>query len=146
MHVERSALVPFPARRMFGLVNDVRRYPERFAWCSGAEVLAESAEQVEARLTLKLAGLQTSFVTRNRLAPYQRIGLELVEGPFRALGGAWTFLTLDEVSCKVALTLDFEFASGLLAGALRQGFARLADRMVDDFVQCAYDHREDAVE
>jgi ribosome-associated toxin RatA of RatAB toxin-antitoxin module len=138
MHVERSALVPFSAARMFDLVNDVRRYPERFGWCSAAEVLEDSAHEQLARLTLKFAGFSSTLATRNRLQHPHRIDLALAEGPFRSFGGHWSFLDLDDSGSKVGLTLDFEFSSGLLGLALRQGFALLADRLVDDFVQCAY--------
>ena len=141
MKVERSALVPFSAARMFELVSDVRQYPQRFAWCQSAEILDESPTSQHARLGLKLAGFSTTFSTHNVLHPGRRIELNLAEGPFKSLSGRWDFLDLDESGCKVALSLDFEFISGLLALALRQGFAHLADRMVDDFVQCAYDLR-----
>lgn len=138
MHVERSALVPFSAARMFDLVNDVERYPERFSWCSAAEVLDSGEDFQLARLTLKLAGFSTAFSTRNTLDRPRRIMLALAEGPFRSLGGHWQFLDLDDSGSKVSLSLDFEFSSGLLGLALRQGFALLADRLVDDFVQCAH--------
>lgn len=139
MQVARSALVPFRAARMFDLVNDVARYPERFNWCTAAEVIDSGEDFQLARLTLKLAGMSTTFATRNTLDRPHRIGLALAEGPFRSLGGSWQFLDLDDSGSKVSLNLDFEFATGLLGMALRQGFSRLADRLVDDFVQCAFD-------
>lgn len=138
MHVERSALVPFSAACMFDLVHDVERYPERFGWCTAAEILEDAAHERLARLTLRFAGFATTLATRNRLERPRRIALELAEGPFRSFGGHWSFLDLDDSGSKVGLTLDFEFSSGLLGLALRQGFALLADRLVDDFVQCAY--------
>lgn len=143
MHVERSALVPFPATRMFELVNDVARYPERFRWCSAAEVYQQTESSQHARLSLNLAGLSTSFSTRNLLVPGRSITLQLEEGPFRSLHGRWDFLDLDETGCKVALSLQFEFSNGLLALALRRGFAHMADRLVDDFVQCAWQLRHE---
>lgn len=58
--------------------------------------------------------------------------MQLVEGPFRALHGIWTFAPLGGEGCKVALALDFDY-SGLMGPVLRAGFQKLADRMVDDF-------------
>jgi ribosome-associated toxin RatA of RatAB toxin-antitoxin module len=55
------------------------------------------------------------------------------------LSGTWNFDDLGEDGSKVRLLIEFEFASGLLGAALRQGFERLVDRLVDDFVQCAFD-------
>ncbi len=58
--------------------------------------------------------------------------MQLVEGPFHALHGVWTFTALGEAGCKIALALDFDY-SGLMAPMLRSGFQKLADRMVDEF-------------
>ena len=135
--ITRSALVEHAASRMFALVNDVRRYPERFDWCEAAEVLEEGKDRVVARLDLGLGGFSTWFTTENTLSPPHHIDLLLRDGPFRRLAGRWTFHALDESACKVGLRLDFEPANLLLAPALAIGMQGLADRMVDDFVRVA---------
>lgn len=135
--IRRTALVEHSSARMFFLVNDVRAYPGRFDWCSGATVLEESDDRMVARLELRAAGLKTWFVTENRLSPPHSIELQLREGPFRQLKGRWEFHALDESACRVTLTLDFEPALRLLAPAFALGFQNLADRMVDDFVRAA---------
>ena len=117
---------------MYELVNEVEAYPRRFNWCSGAQVLSREADAVTARLDLRLGGMTQSFTTRNTLEAPQRITMQLVEGPFRALHGVWTFTALGEAGCKVALALDFDY-SGLMGPVLRAGFQKLADRMVDEF-------------
>ena len=80
---------------------------------------------------------QSSFATRNRFIRPERIDLELVEGPFAALRGAWTFTALGERGCRVNLHLDFEMAGRFVGSALAIGFQGLADRMVDDFARVA---------
>lgn len=117
---------------MFDLVNEVEAYPRRFNWCSGAQVLSREADAVTARLDLRLGGMTQSFTTRNTLEAPERITMQLVEGPFRALHGVWTFTALGEAGCKVALALDFDY-SGLMGPVLRAGFQKVADRMVDEF-------------
>ena len=117
---------------MYDLVNEVEAYPRRFNWCSGAHVLSREADAVTARLDLRLGGMTQSFTTRNTLEAPQRITMQLVEGPFRALHGVWTFTALGEAGCKVALALDFDY-SGLMGPVLRAGFQKVADRMVDEF-------------
>lgn len=133
--IHRSALVPRPAPHMYGIVNDVAAYPRRFAWCEDAAVLESSASVQVARLKLRLAGMTTEFTTRNALTPPTRIALALVDGPFTALSGAWTFKPLGDEGCRVSLDLDFEVASSLIGSALAIGFTAIADRMVDDFVR-----------
>ena len=133
--IHRHALVRHSAARMFGLVNEVGDYPRRFSWCADAAVLERSPHHMVARLDLRLGGLRASFTTRNTLIEPTTIGLQLVEGPFRDLKGAWHFHTLAEDACKVILDLDFEAGGKLVGTALAIGFQSLADRLVDDFVR-----------
>jgi len=132
IHIRRSAIVRYTPAQMFDLVNDVEAYPRRFAWCSGARVLAREDSVLTARLELRIGGLTQAFTTRNTLAPPQRIAMQLVDGPFRHLAGVWEFTALGD-GCKVALALDFEYAGSLLAPLMRVGFQKLADRLVDEF-------------
>ncbi len=90
-----------------------------------------------ARLDVGLGSLRTWFTTENRLERPHRIEMQLREGPFRKLHGVWNFHSLDETSCKVTLTLEFEPASRLLGPVFALGLRGLADRMVDDFVRVA---------
>lgn len=133
IHIRRSAIVAYPPTRMFDLVNDVESYPRRFAWCAGAAVLVREANAIVARLDLRIAGTTQSFSTRNTLEPPWRIAMQLVDGPFSTLSGAWEFDALGESGCKIALALDFEYRGRILAPVFRAGFEKLADRMVDEF-------------
>lgn len=136
-HIQRSALVPFTAQQMFDLVNDVESYPEYFEWCDGARLLDRGEGWRVAALDVRLGALRASFTTRNVLHAAERIDMTLVEGPFRALSGAWMFRALGEQGSKVSLVLDFEVAGRVVGSALALGFQSLADRMVDDFVRIA---------
>lgn len=138
IQIRRSALVRYSPGQMFDLVNDVEAYPRRFAWCVAADILAQDETSLTARLQVKAAGLAQSFTTRNTLQPPERIAMALVDGPFRALSGGWTFTALGDQGCKIALAMDFEYSGALIGSALRVGFQGLADRMVDDFVRVAY--------
>ena len=136
-HVHRSAIVPRPAARLFDLVDRVEDYPARFAWCTNAEVLERGADALIARLTLQQAGFTATFTTRNLRCPHERLELHLVDGPFRALDGAWAFRPLGESGCRVTLDLHYAVSNAVLGGALSVGFRAIADRLVDDFVRAA---------
>jgi ribosome-associated toxin RatA of RatAB toxin-antitoxin module len=133
--IRRSALVLQTPERMFDLVNEVEAYPRRFGWCAAAHVLGRDDSSMTARLDVRVAGFTLGFTTRNQLERPQRIVMNLVDGPFSALVGEWTFAALGEDGCKIAFALDFDYAGRLAAPALRLGFKNLADRMVDDFVR-----------
>lgn len=134
MDIHRSALVPYTPLQMYALVRDVPRYPEFLRWCRDTTVHEEDAHQQLATLEVTVAGFVQAFTTRNRLEPHERITLSLVDGPFTALGGEWTFRALGDEGCKVSLSLGFEFSNGMLAGAFRRGFAQVADHLLQDFV------------
>lgn len=135
--IRRSALVEHSAARMFDLVNDIAAYPQRFDWCSAAEVIESGDDRLVARLDLGLGAMSTWFTTRNTLDRPHSIDMELVDGPFRKLHGRWEFHALDECASKVTLTLEFDPSNRLLGPAIALGFQGLADRMVDDFVRIA---------
>jgi ribosome-associated toxin RatA of RatAB toxin-antitoxin module len=135
--IERSALVPFSAERMFALVNDVRRYPEFVPWCAGAEVLAETDALIEASLRLKRGGVEHRFTTRNTLTPFTAMRLELVDGPFTTFTGDWTFKALGEDACKIGLTLTFQYRGRLATAALGALLSSSADTLVEAFCQRA---------
>ena len=134
IQIRRSALVMQTPERMFDLVNDVEAYPRRFGWCVASTILARDEASMTARLDVRVAGLALGFTTRNTLDRPVRIVMNLVDGPFSALVGEWTFAALGDAGCRIALALDFDY-SGMTAPVLRMGFRNLADRMVDDFVR-----------
>src|SRR3990167_8365952 len=76
-HIQRSALLPYPAQALYDLVNDVASYPEFLPWCSSAEVLESSPEHMRASVGVAKGGLSQHFVTRNTLVPGQSIEMNL---------------------------------------------------------------------
>lgn len=136
--IDRHALVRHSVKRMYDLVNSVERYPDWFAWCTAAQIIEQSETLMIAKLELRVAGIRSSFTTRNTLSPTHKIQMQLEEGGFKYLRGDWTFHALSEDACKVSLSLDFE-TNSLLAPAFAMGFKGLADKMVDDFCRQA-DH------
>ena len=128
--INRSALLPFPARQMFDLVNDIEAYPHYMEGCSGAEILRREDGMVEARLHLSRGGVSKSFATRNRMVDAQHILLELVEGPFERFEGRWDFKPLGEAACKVSLSLNFRVNNALLGAAAAKLFDGVTNNLV----------------
>lgn len=135
MLIQRSALLMHPASQMYRLVNDVERYPMFMEGCRGAEILEQGADFMVARLTLGKGGLHYSFTTRNTLSEPDSITMELVEGPFKSLSGAWYFQALTEQACKVTLTLTFEFKSMAASLAVSGLFNKTANNLLDAVVK-----------
>jgi ribosome-associated toxin RatA of RatAB toxin-antitoxin module len=138
--VVRQALLPYPARSVYAIVNDIARYPDFLPWCTGANVVAETAEEIVATLELGARGVRERFTTRNLLTPHERIELRLVSGPFSRFQGFWHFTTLgQDEGCKIELQLEFRFSgANLLHRTFNSVFTQAGDKMVDAF--CARAH------
>lgn len=132
--LRRTALVTRAPAELFGLVNDVARYPEFVPGCSSAEVLSQDAHEIVARLGVRRGPLHTHFTTRNRLLPPHRVHMSLVEGPFRALEGHWEFRPVGPDACEIELLLRYEFSNALKARLFEPLLAATADHLVDAFV------------
>ena len=135
--VNRSALVPYSAREMFVIVDDVAAYPEFLKWCKSADVLERTDAVVQATLELQKGSLSNKFTTRNERNEFESIDISLVGGPFRHLQGGWSFTDLGNDGSKVALKLDFEFESMLVDMMFGAFFEDICNSLVDGFTQRA---------
>lgn len=124
---------------MFDLVADMEAYPEFLPWCTAAEVISREANRLCGRMRVGRLGIRQSFTTCNRFEPGRWMELELVDGPFRKLQGAWTFVALRKDASKVELELEFEFSGKLIDKAFGAVFSQIADTLVDAFCKRADD-------
>lgn len=132
--IDRSALLPHSAERLYDLVADIEAYPQFLNGCVGSEILARKEGTVTARLSLSRAGFSQSFVTENAMTPHEQIELTLVDGPFDKFAGRWNFTALAPDACKVSLSLAFTLRSGLIGAAAGRLFDRVALDLVDAVV------------
>jgi len=137
MKIERSALVTHSALDMYGLVADVRTYPQFLSWCTASEVYEQSLDMQKASLTVMIAGIRQKFTTINTLSVGERVELRLLEGPFRNLQGEWSFIQLGQDGCKINLQLEFEMMAGPMAVLFGSGFGKVANRLLEDFCKRA---------
>ncbi|MEA3410533.1 MAG: type II toxin-antitoxin system RatA family toxin [Pseudomonadota bacterium] len=132
--ISRSALVPFPAAEMYGLVNDLRSYPDFLPWCDEVVIHGESPDEIEATIRFSKRGLAAAFTTRNRLQVNKMIEMRLVDGPFRHLQGFWRFEQVGEAGCKINLDMDFEVGNPVLRLTVGPVFQQIANSLMDAFV------------
>jgi ribosome-associated toxin RatA of RatAB toxin-antitoxin module len=118
---------------MYALVHDIEAYPQFLPWCEATEVISLSEDRLCGRIAVARAGIHQSFATCNRLVPYERIELQLQEGPFRRLHGIWQFLALRDDASKVSLRMEFEFSGRLINLAFGPVFSHIADSLVEAF-------------
>ena len=135
--ISKSALVSYTPEQMYKLVDDIEAYAEFLPWCGKATEIFRDEEKVEASLFISYSGLNKAFTTRNKLCVYEKIEMRLLEGPFKSLEGIWLFEPLGETACKVRLDLDFEFSSKIIGLTLGPVFSKMANSLVDAFIQRA---------
>ena len=135
--VRRSALLPYSAAQIYGLVADVRRYPEFLPWCTSARVLAEEGDCVTATLGLARGLARGSFTTRNRLQQDRSVEMQLVEGPFSQLEGRWDFWPIGESGTRVEFMVRFATRGLLGMLALEPAFEQICNQLVDAFARRA---------
>ncbi len=122
---------------MFDLVNDVERYPEFLHWCKGAKIDARHGNTVEATLEIGAFGVQQSFRTRNTLRRPERIGIDLISGPFRRLRGEWRFTPASDGGTDISLSLQFEVTLSPFGAMFARVFEELARSQVTAFIDRA---------
>ena len=135
--IRRSALMPYPARFMYDVVNNVDNYPEFLPWCGSASVKVLSSEEVEASIEIVRGRIRKTFTTRNSMRRYDAIEMRLVKGPFRELEGQWRFEALGDLGCKVSLEMHFEFSNALSRMVIGAAFSEIANSLVDAFCRRA---------
>ncbi|MCA3218461.1 MAG: cyclic nucleotide-binding domain-containing protein [Burkholderiales bacterium] len=139
MEVRRSVLVDHCAEWMFDLIEAAEHYPAFVPGCSAAEILERTDSVVAARITMRLAGIAVTMQTRN---PKQRPTWMLIEmqpggnGLMRRFRGEWRLTPLNARACRIDFTLTYEL-DGAVARVAQAAFDRLADKLVDAFVQRA---------
>jgi ribosome-associated toxin RatA of RatAB toxin-antitoxin module len=146
--VHKSILLWYSPREMYDLVVAVEKYPQFLPWCERAEVLERDGNTVTARLHLAYAGVRHAFTTRNTHEPSRSVLVQLVDGPFSMLDGVWQFQPIgragasagddvDPSACRIEFELDYGFANKALEAVLSPVFDKVANTLVDRFVQRA---------
>src|SRR5471030_3125663 len=109
--VHKSVFLGYSAQQMYDLVAGIEDYPKFLPWCGGVEIRERSDTTVVASLVINYHGVRQSFTTSNVNTPSTTIKMALVDGPFKALNGVWTFKPLREDACKIELDLQYEFSN-----------------------------------
>ena len=137
--INKTALIPYSAAKMYDLVADVDNYQFFLPWCGGSKVLSQTEDEVKGQVIIEHMGMNKTFTTLNRMHKDKMIEMRLVDGPFKQLHGFWHFDALDENGCKISLDLEFEFSNKIMSMAFGPIFSQIANSMVDAFCKRAID-------
>ena len=132
----RKAEVPYSVEEMFSLVQDVNSYSEFIPACVEGAIVKTEPKFVHARLAFAKGNIQQSFTTKNTPYPYEKVTMELVDGPFKVLKGQWSFRSLEK-GCEVQFQLEFEFSNLMLKMMFQPIFKQLIAEMLQAFCERA---------
>jgi ribosome-associated toxin RatA of RatAB toxin-antitoxin module len=131
--IQKSILVPYPAERMFDLIEAAERYPAFLPWCAGATILERDESVVRAIIAIDWRGVRFSLKTRNPKRRPEWMAIHLEDGPFRRFDGEWRLRPLSTAGCRIDFRLGYDF-DGAVMRLARPVFDRIADTLVDAFV------------
>ncbi|CAC9491961.1 hypothetical protein [uncultured Gammaproteobacteria bacterium] len=122
---------------MYQLVNQIDKYPQFLNWCSSADILNQTEQEITASVSINKNTFKQTFTTLNTLTPNVRIDMQLKDGPFKQLNGAWIFTSLNDNACKINLELEFSFASKLVDMVIAPVFTSISNTQLDAFIERA---------
>ena len=134
---EETRVIACCAEKMFDVVMDIEAYPQFLPWVADATLLTTDEGELTAELVADLAGSRHSFKTVDRFVANKLIEIRLLDGPFRFLESVWTFEVVDEDSCRVHFSIEFEFRSMMLDIVASPIFSTACKSMVQAFEQRA---------
>ena len=135
MVIKKSAFVFYSQKEIFQLIDDVEHYPDFLPWCGGSKVIKRTKKITEATIEINFKGVKQSFTTRNLKKPFEIMEINLVDGPFKKLTGSWKFTNIDKKSCKIELSLMYEFNNLILEKLIGPIFNIIANTFIDEFIK-----------
>ncbi len=138
MHkIFKTQIVPYSQEKMYYLVNNIKDYPLFLNWCEKSKIIMQSDVQIIASLSINKSKFRQTFTTINNLEKYQKITMNLKDGPFKTLFGEWSFNKINDSKCKVSLKLTFSFNNKLMDFTIAPVFSQIANSQLDAFINRA---------
>lgn len=131
-HINKQQIVAATREEVLNVINDIEHYPQFLPWCSEAKIVDQDDDTITAQLTVAYKGFNETFTTRNTTTE-EGVRMQLVNGPFKYLQGAWQLTPISDCQTLVDLTIDYEFKNKASAILLSPAFKKMGDIMVTRF-------------
>ncbi len=127
---------PYSAEHLFNLVADIESYPEFLPWCEASRVNKREENLIIAELAIKYKIFRGSYISKVTLIPNEKITVELVDGPLKALQNHWKF-TPNTNTTDIEFMLDFQLKSRILENIVSSEFEYYTNKLMEAFLKRA---------
>ena len=137
--VSEQVLIAHDADDLYGLVLDIRRYPEFIKWITRVDVAQEQGDRTDSYTCLgtasvRFSGFDEKFSTYVKGDPVARkIDVKLESGPFRHLRNRWQFDPREDGKTRVHCFIDYEFKNPVLRLLARTNSRLAVEKIIDAF-------------
>ncbi len=131
----KNKIMPYKPKLIKGIIMDIENYPRFLPWCSSATILSREEEYLLAKLDIRFKGFFESYVSKvlcTDIGKNYQIDVLSVSGPFKYLRNIWEIKNINNIS-EVKFSIDFEFKSRILDGAIGMIFTSATEKMVVAF-------------
>lgn len=142
-----TRLLPYQAELVRDIILDIEKYPEFLPWCSKAELVSQTENELIALLTISFKAFSESY--KSRIITIENnesfmINVEAISGPFKQLTNFWNIKKINN-GCEVKFSIDFEFKSTILDLVIGTFFSIATDKMINAFETRAYQISQNSV-
>jgi coenzyme Q-binding protein COQ10 len=131
--IRETRRLPYSAQKMFDLVADVSRYNQFLPWVIATRVRSDSETEMVADMVVGFKSLRESFTSRVAKHRPREIAVHYVDGPLSDLDNVWTFREIDENTCEIDFSVDFQFKNRVFQALAGKYFDRAFRKMVEAF-------------
>lgn len=132
-HVEQKNL-PYTAVQMFDLVAAVDKYQEFLPWCVASRINKKDSDRIfYADLIVGYKVFREKFSSKVILDRPNEISIEYQEGPLKNLTNHWVFREVEDGSCLIDFSVEFEFQNVALQALANMFFHEVVKRMTGAF-------------
>ncbi len=131
-------MLPYTAKQMYDLINNIEAYPEFLPWCKNSIVHSRDEQKLVATIALSKGPLNYNITTVNTMHPNSEINMSYAAGPFKSCAGSWKFLSQNNTQqCQILFNFAYEFNNKLARLAIEPIFYPITNTLVDAFHQRA---------
>lgn len=131
---KQEVLINHSAKKLYGIVLDIEKYPEFIPWCSAVKIRSKNFNNIIADLLVKYKFFQKTFTSNVKFNSNKLIiDVIYIEGPLKNLQTHWKFVKIEKKITKVHFQIKFEFKNMIYQKMINVFFDLIENQMINSF-------------